>query len=105
MSDLYEDKELTCSENNCGKTFVFTAGEQRFYAAPERNFTPPRRCPNCRAMRKAQKDGGASAGPASPTMPPPGQTFVYDEHAGGGRGRGRGGGGGRDDDDRGRRRR
>lgn len=102
MSDLYEDKELTCSERNCGKTFIFTAGEQRFYAAPERNFTPPRRCPNCRALRKAQKEGGGAS--AGPTMPPPGQTFVYEDHGGGG-GRGRGGRRGRDDEDEGRGRR
>lgn len=100
MSDLYEDRELICSERNCGQPFIFTAGEQRFYAAPERNFTPPRRCPTCRAMRKAQKAGA----PAGPTMPPPGQTFVYDEHGGGGR---RGRDRDRDDDyeGRGRRRR
>ena len=28
---MYEDKELVCKD--CGKTFVFTAGEQEFYAA------------------------------------------------------------------------
>ena len=31
---MYEDKTLVCKE--CGKEFVFTAGEQEFYA--ERGF-------------------------------------------------------------------
>ena len=33
---MYEDKTLVCKE--CGKEFVFTAGEQEFYAErlPER---------------------------------------------------------------------
>ena len=33
---MYEDKTLVCKE--CGKEFVFTAGEQEFYA--ERGFQP-----------------------------------------------------------------
>ena len=32
---MYEDKTLVCKE--CGQEFVFTAGEQEFYA--ERGFT------------------------------------------------------------------
>ena len=37
---MYEDKTLICKE--CGKEFVFTAGEQEFYA--EKGFVnePPR---------------------------------------------------------------
>ena len=47
---MYEDKELTCKD--CGKTFVFTAGEQEFYA--ERGFqNEPQRCKACRDARKA----------------------------------------------------
>ena len=38
---MYEDKTLVCKE--CGKEFVFTAGEQEFYA--ERGFQNERqRC-------------------------------------------------------------
>ena len=34
---MYEDKTLVCKE--CGKEFVFTAGEQEFYAAhPQREM-------------------------------------------------------------------
>ena len=42
---MYEDKTLVCKE--CGKEFVFTAGEQEFYA--ERGFqNEPQRCKECR---------------------------------------------------------
>ena len=51
----YTDKELTCAE--CGTTFVFTSGEQEFYAG--RGLTnEPRRCPSCRQARKDQRYGG-----------------------------------------------
>ena len=33
---MYEDKTLVCKE--CGKEFVFTAGEQEFYAEPQRGM-------------------------------------------------------------------
>ena len=46
---MYEDKTLVCKE--CGKEFVFTAGEQEFYA--ERGFqNEPQRCKSCRDARK-----------------------------------------------------
>ena len=46
---MYEDKKLTCKE--CGSEFVFTAGEQEFYA--ERGFqNEPQRCKACRDARK-----------------------------------------------------
>ncbi len=46
---MYEDKTLVCKE--CGNEFVFTAGEQAFYAA--RGFTnEPQRCKACRDARK-----------------------------------------------------
>ena len=52
------DKTLTCSD--CNQSFSFTASEQDFYT--ERGFTEPRRCPSCRAARKAQRgdSGGGS---------------------------------------------
>src|SRR5688572_32945876 len=58
---LYNDKNLTCAD--CGQEFVFTASEQDFYA--QRGFTEPRRCPSCRASRKAARNaegGGSSYG-------------------------------------------
>lgn len=47
------DKTLVCRD--CGKEFVFTEGEQQFYA--EKGFTnDPVRCKNCRAAKKARFD-------------------------------------------------
>ena len=46
---MYEDKTLTCKE--CGAEFVFSAGEQEFYA--EKGFEhEPQRCKSCRDARK-----------------------------------------------------
>ncbi len=51
---MYEDKTLKCKE--CGAEFVFTAGEQEFYA--EKGFTnEPQRCKNCRNARKQNARG------------------------------------------------
>ena len=50
---MYEDKTLTCRD--CGAQFVFTAGEQEFYA--ERGFqNEPSRCKACRDARKASRN-------------------------------------------------
>lgn len=52
---MYEDKVLTCRD--CGNEFTFTASEQEFYA--EKGFTnEPGRCPECRAVRKQQRNSG-----------------------------------------------
>ncbi|MBQ9747679.1 MAG: zinc-ribbon domain containing protein [Clostridia bacterium] len=46
---MYEDKTLRCKE--CGNEFVFTAGEQEFYA--EKGFqNEPQRCKPCRDAKK-----------------------------------------------------
>jgi CxxC-x17-CxxC domain-containing protein len=50
------DTTLTCRD--CGQAFTFTSGEQAFYAS--RGFSEPSRCADCRAQRKAQRDGGSS---------------------------------------------
>jgi len=54
------DKTLVCQD--CNQEFVFSASEQQFYA--DRQFSEPRRCPSCRAARKAQRGdfGGGSGG-------------------------------------------
>ena len=49
------DATLTCRD--CGQAFTFTSGEQDFYAS--RGYSEPGRCPDCRAARKAERDGGA----------------------------------------------
>ena len=47
---MYEDKTLVCKD--CGNEFVFSAGEQQFYA--EKGFVnEPQRCKDCRNARKA----------------------------------------------------
>ena len=45
------DKTIVCKD--CGKEFVFTEGEQAFYA--EKGFEhEPIRCPACRKAKKAR---------------------------------------------------
>jgi CxxC-x17-CxxC domain-containing protein len=52
----YQDKTLTCRD--CRNEFVFTAGEQEFYA--QKGFTnEPTRCPDCRRAAKAAREGGS----------------------------------------------
>jgi CxxC-x17-CxxC domain-containing protein len=57
---MYTDRTLTCSD--CSQEFAWTASEQQFFA--DRGFTEPRRCPSCRAARKASRgdSGGYSSG-------------------------------------------
>jgi CxxC-x17-CxxC domain-containing protein len=51
----FSDKTLSCVD--CGADFVFTAGEQEFYAS--RGFTnEPKRCKSCRDNRKQQSENG-----------------------------------------------
>jgi len=57
----YTDQTLYCRD--CNAEFVFTAGEQEFYAS--RGLTnSPSRCPSCRAARKAQGGGRSPRGGA-----------------------------------------
>jgi len=52
----YHDKVLKCSE--CGAEFVFTAGEQMFFA--DKGFkNEPKRCKSCKAKR-AESAGGSA---------------------------------------------
>ena len=49
---MYEDKTLICRD--CGAEFVFTAGEQEFYA--EKGFqNEPTRCKDCPSARKQSR--------------------------------------------------
>ena len=51
---MFEDKTLVCKD--CGKEFVWTAGEQEFYAS--RGFeNQPQRCKPCRDARKNSTRG------------------------------------------------
>ncbi|MBQ7625513.1 MAG: zinc-ribbon domain containing protein [Rhodocyclaceae bacterium] len=51
---MYQDKTLPCK--TCGNHFIFSAGEQAFFA--EKGFQPPQRCPRC---RNARKDSGKAS--------------------------------------------
>ena len=56
---MYTDKPLTCRD--CGQSFVFTTGEQEFFAS--KGFTnEPSRCPECRAERKGRQTDSYSGG-------------------------------------------
>lgn len=47
------DKTLICKD--CNSEFVFTEGEQAFYA--EKGFeNEPQRCPDCRRARKQERN-------------------------------------------------
>ncbi len=80
----YADKTLACRD--CGTEFVFTAGEQEFYA--QKGFTnEPTRCPSCRQARKAGGGSGGGGGRSRDS---------YSGGGGGGGGSGYSDGGGRD---------
>lgn len=46
------DKTLTCRD--CGEEFLFTMGEQQFFAAKGLQHEPGR-CPSCRAIYKRER--------------------------------------------------
>lgn len=48
----FQDVTLICIQ--CGQEWIFTAGNQRFFA--DKGLTIPKRCPTCRAHRKATID-------------------------------------------------
>jgi CxxC-x17-CxxC domain-containing protein len=86
----YADKMIHCEE--CNAEFVHSAEAQERFA--ERGFNDPKRCPDCRAKRKA--DGPAARG-RSPGRGGGGGGHGGGGHGGGGHGGGGyGGGGGRD---------
>jgi hypothetical protein len=61
---MYEEKSLVCAEKGCGRTFVWTVGEQKFMAQLLEEgkidfLAEPKRCPKCRAKRKQQRESRA----------------------------------------------
>lgn len=96
MSDtpdtLSGDQTITCRD--CRGPFVFTVGEQTFYA--ERQFSTPVRCKPCRDIKKAQREGGGGGGYAQQAAPQAAVPEVSYAKGGGGR---KGGGGKRRRDD------
>lgn len=52
---VYTHKMLPCSHCNC--TFIFSEGEQEFFA--QRNLLNlPKKCPNCRVLARIKRAGG-----------------------------------------------
>ena len=51
MNQIMNDVVLECKD--CGRSFTFTKGEQEFYAM--KGLSQPTRCPDCRRLRKQQK--------------------------------------------------
>jgi CxxC-x17-CxxC domain-containing protein len=55
----YHDKVLKCVD--CGAEFVFTAGEQMFFA--DKGFkNEPKRCKNCKSRRQGGERGAGGGG-------------------------------------------
>ncbi|MGH2466769.1 MAG: zinc-ribbon domain containing protein [Candidatus Limnocylindrales bacterium] len=51
----YADRTLTCVD--CGIDFIHSAADQEFYA--QKGFaSDPKRCPSCRASRRASRSEG-----------------------------------------------
>jgi len=55
----FKDKTLECAD--CGNEFTFTAEEQEFFQS--KGYTnEPKRCPECRQTRKAERQGSSGYG-------------------------------------------
>ena len=56
------DELLTCAD--CSGPFTFSVGEQTFFA--QNSLKPPKRCPDCRKKRKADKSRDETRGRGFP---------------------------------------
>ncbi len=55
----FEEKSIQCSD--CGATFTHSVEDQEFYQS--KGYTnEPKRCPECRRAKKAERDGGSGYG-------------------------------------------
>jgi CxxC-x17-CxxC domain-containing protein len=54
---VYQDRTLTCRD--CGDSFLFSAGEQTFFASKGLQ-NDPQRCTSCRAVAKQNRTAGAA---------------------------------------------
>ncbi|MFN8629677.1 MAG: zinc-ribbon domain containing protein [Chloroflexota bacterium] len=56
---MFQDRSLTCRD--CRESFVFSSGEQAFFAS--KGLTnDPQRCPNCRANAKRARAAAPAGG-------------------------------------------
>ena len=61
----FQDRILTCVD--CGAEFVWTAGEQQFFA--DKNFkNEPKRCKSCKGKKASRPAGALSVTEQSPSM-------------------------------------
>ena len=58
---VFQDKSMVCGE--CGESFTFSADDQKYHL--EKGYTEPKRCPNCRRARRAQRNRGGGLGDSS----------------------------------------
>lgn len=58
----FKDVVLVCVERRCGMEFTWSVRDQEFYA--RQGYDPPKRCPECRQRRKAERgrQGNPGAG-------------------------------------------
>ncbi|MDA1256375.1 MAG: zinc-ribbon domain containing protein [Chloroflexi bacterium] len=56
--EVFQDRDIRCAE--CGQDFAFSADDQQYHS--ERGYSDPKRCPSCRAARRAQGGGGGGGG-------------------------------------------
>jgi CxxC-x17-CxxC domain-containing protein len=54
---VFQDRTLTCRD--CGEPFLFSSGEQAFFAG-KGLANDPQRCSTCRAAAKRARSGGAN---------------------------------------------
>jgi CxxC-x17-CxxC domain-containing protein len=64
--EAYHDKVLRCRD--CGMDFVWTAGEQAFFAS-KNLVNQPSRCPSCRSAAKSARQAAASGSPYGSSRP------------------------------------
>ncbi|MEE8413388.1 MAG: CxxC-x17-CxxC domain-containing protein [Dehalococcoidales bacterium] len=56
----FQDKSIQCSD--CGTAFTFSVEDQEFFQS--KGYTnEPKRCPECRRARKAERDGNSYGAP------------------------------------------
>jgi hypothetical protein len=58
MNEQYEDIELECVD--CARAFIFTAGEQDYFARRIPPLNRPKRCAECRRARRQRDDREAA---------------------------------------------
>ena len=62
----FQDKSIQCSD--CGSNFTFSVEDQEFFQS--KGYTnEPKRCPECRQVRKAERNGNRGYGNQRPMFP------------------------------------